>query len=405
MTRPRRLSILVLAVVLPAGVLGYLFATGERGLSGRSVKPRQLDVARLPASETQRLGWDPAGLDAAFDYAAGLSSDVLMIVTEGRVVAAFGDSEKRYDVHSIRKALLSALVGQHVGSGAEQIPLDATLAELGIDDSPEPLTPLQKQASVRHLLQNTSGINHPAVAEAGLTAEKDRRLGQGENTPGTVWAYNNWDHNALTTILETRTGLTVAEAFGTGIAGPLGLRDFTPDAVRYIEEPALSRHRAAAFEMSARDLARFGELYLEDGRIDGRRVLPAAWIARLTTEAVATGIDGLRSGYADLWWLPGPDSGLPEGTFWAWGLGNQGLFVVPAWRTVIVHQSDTAEFRKRFFGLVEGEGTAPDEALEQLALSCIDPANRASAYCVEHRFILPREFAELLSLIAKARDQ
>ena len=404
MAGSRRLWIVILVfVVLAACVLVYLFMTGERGLSGSPAKARQLDVTRLSTAETERLGWDPARLDAVFDHAAGLSSDVLMIVTEGRVVAAFGDTGKRYPVHSIRKSLLSALIGQHLGSGPGQISLDATLEELGIDDAPGPLTPLQKQAKVRHLLGNVSGINHPAAAEAGLTAEKDRRLGKGENTPGMVWAYNNWDHNVLTSIFEARSGLSVAEAFQTGIANPLGLRDYTPDAVTYREEPALSQHRAAAFQMSGRDLARFGQLYLDKGLVGGEQILPAAWVERIPAVAVATEIEGLRSGYSDLWWLPGPESGLPEGSFWAWGLGNQGLFVVPAWRSVIVHQAEMAEFLKRFFGLIEKDGMAPDAAIEQLALSCRKRANRASEFCVEHRFILRREFAELLSLIAQAR--
>lgn len=404
--RPRRLWIFIpVFVLLAICLLVYLFMTGERGLSGNPPAPRKLEITRLSAAETERLGWSPARLDAAFDHAAGLSSDVLMIVTEGQVVGAFGDTAKPYPVHSIRKSLLSALIGQHIGAGPKQIRLEATLAELGIDDSPQPLTPLQKRASVRDLLRNLSGINHPAAQEAGLTAEKDRRLGKGENPPGTVWAYNNWDHNVLTTIFETRTGLPVAEAFAAGIAAPLGLRDFTPDAVSYGEEPALSQHRAAAFRMSGRDLARFGKLYLDKGASEGAEILPASWIERIAAEAVPTEIEGLRSGYAYLWWLPGPESGLPTGSFWAWGLGNQGLFVVPAWRTVIVHQADTAEFRKRFFGLIERDGMAAEAALEELALSCLEPANRTSEFCVEHRFILRREFAELLSLIAQARDR
>ncbi len=51
------------------------------------------------------------------------------------------------------------------------------------------------------------------------------KVGDGENTPGTVWAYNNWDINALTTIFEIRTGMSIAEAFETGISKPTGMLD------------------------------------------------------------------------------------------------------------------------------------------------------------------------------------
>lgn len=405
MKRGRSFWFMACGLLLSASVLGYLILTGERGLS-RAESPfpsRSLEVARLSAAETEGLGWDPDGLDAVFAHAGGLSSDVLMIVTEGRVVGAFGDTGKRYPVHSIRKALLSALVGQHIGAGPRQIPLDGTLEALGIDDSPGPLTPLQRQATVLHLLKNLSGINRPAAAEAGLTAEKTHRLGNRENEPGTVWAYNNWDHNALTTVFETRTGLSVADAFQAGLAEPLGLRDHTADAVSYSQEPELSRHRAASFQMSGRDLARFGELYLNEGVIGGRRLLPADWTARITTDFVETGETGLTQGHGYLWWVPGPETGLPERSFWAFGLGHQGLFVIPEWRTVVVHQAEMAAFLKRFFELTKDEGVPAEAAIERLALSCLKPDQRQSPFCIEHRFVLRREFNELISLIAAAR--
>ncbi|MGI9492025.1 MAG: serine hydrolase, partial [Geminicoccaceae bacterium] len=230
------------------------------------------------------------------------------------------------------------------------------------------------------------------------------RLGGGENTPGTIWAYNNLDCNALTTIFEMRTDMTIAEAFETGIAAPLSLLDHAPDAIDYIEAPELSQHRAASFHMSGRDLARFGEIYLNGGMVNGEVVIPGSWIDRITNDFTETGNDDdLRSGHGYLWWIPGPDTGLPPGSFWAWGLGQQALIVIPAWQTVVVHQSDTTEFRKRFFELIYEEGVEPESAFEQVAFSCRKRSQRTSAFCVEHRFILRPEMAELVALIAGAR--
>ncbi len=392
-------------VIVLICIFVYLLLTGERGLSLRSMEPRPIDVSRLSESETEHLGWKPSGLDAVFDYAATLSTDTLMIVTDDEIVGMFGDIERRYPTHSAVKAFLSALVGQHIGSGEKQIRLDATLEELGINDLPNPLTPLQQEATVLHLLRSASGINHDAAAEAGIMkAEKDRRLGDGENIPGAIWAYNNWDYNVLTTILEKRTGMSIAEAFETGISKPAGMLDHTPDAVFYREAPELSQHKAPALKMSARDLARFGKLYLNKGVASDDRLLPASWVDRIATDFMKTDNDDvLRHGHSYLWWIPGPGSGLPEGSFMAWGLGQQTLFVIPAWQTVIVHQSDTSEFIKRWFGLIEGDGVEPEEALEQLILSCLNQDNRMSEFCVEHRFIRPKDFAGLMSLIAGAR--
>ena len=301
------------------------------------------------------------------------------------------------------KAFMDALCVDGSMTLRQWIDLAATLDTLGIDDDPGPLTPLQKQATVRHLLKSMSGINHAAAAEEGLLADKARRLGTGENSPGTIWAYNNWDYNALTTVFEARTGLSVAEAFASGIAEPLGLRDHHADAVTYIEDPGLSRHRAAMFRISARDLARFGELYLHKGVVDGRRLLEESWIDRITADAVDTGIPGLRGGHGYLWWVPGPGSDLPSGTFWAWGFGQQALFVIPAWRSVIVHQSDTKQTLLRFLQSIQQDGMEPEAALENVALSCLDPKERQTTFCSEHRLILRREFTELISLIARAR--
>ena len=399
-----RYLLFVLAFLLVALVLViYLLLTGERNSARQSQLARSLDVTRLDPAESMKLGWNPKGLDTVFKYAATLSADTMMIVTDGQIVGAFGDLSKRYNVHSIRKVFLSALVGQHVGTGPGNVPLNATLQSLGIDDAPIPLSDVQKSATVTHLLESTSGINHPAAAEGGLNADKNRRLGDEENQPGTVWAYNNWDYNALTTIFEKRTGLSVAGAFLNGIAEPAGMKDFKTGDVSYITDLGKSQHRAAMFQMSARDLAVFGQIYLNEGRLNNRQILPPSWVKRITNGYTKTGRDDLRWGHSDLWWLPNPKGGFPESSYWGWGLGNQALFVIPAWNTVIVLQSDTTEFLKRFIPLINNEEKDAESVLEELILFCLKRDNRESGYCVEHRFTTSREFEKLILLIGEAR--
>jgi len=358
---------------------------------------------RADDQQIRRLGWHPTRLKVVFDYASTLSTDTLLIVTAGKTVGAFGDPRRSYNVHSVGTALLSAMVGQHIGAGPKQIRLNATLAELGIDDTPGPLTALQKRATVLHLIKSVSGINHAAAAEGDQAAEKKRRLGTGENIPGTKWAYNNWDYNALTTIFETRTGLTVAKAFDIGIAKPLGLQDFTVSDVPYITSPQHSQHRAAMFRMSGRDLAKFGLLYLNKGRAKGRQIVPAAWIGRVPKEAVDTEMGGLRAGHSYLWWIPAVDMRLPAGSFWAFGLGHQAVFVIPAWRTVIVHQSDTTEAFRRFPRMRRGVETKPYVTPNTSLVYCLDRANRTSNFCKKHRLILRVEFRRLIARIVDAR--
>ncbi|MCW5772877.1 MAG: serine hydrolase [Rhodospirillaceae bacterium] len=360
-------------------------------------------AAEMPERQPERHGWNAAALDRAFAYAQSLGTDSLAVVTDGVVVRAMGDLGRRYDVHSMRKAFLSALVGQHLGPGAGRIDLDATLAALDIDDFPKPLSPRQRRATVLHLVKSISGIDHLAAAEDGQAAERTRRLGSGENEPGTKWAYNNWDYNALTTIFERRTGMGIAAAFQAGIAAPLGMEDYTPASVRYVGDPGVSQHRAAMFRMSARDLVRFGQLYLSLGTWNGKQVLPRGWVARITGDYTATGDRGLHAGHGYLWWIPGPETGLPPGTYWALGLGFQAVFVIPAWKTVIVHQADTTAFRARVVATAREQNIGIGAALEQVVLYCLAPANASSDYCRNDRFILRREFDRLIALLAAAR--
>jgi len=316
-------------------ILGAVF------LSGCGTVQSSTPCLLTPAETT--IGWDLRKLDEAFRFACELGTTTLIIATTGEVVRSMGDVTMPHRVHSVRKALLSALVGQHIGTGPKQINLESTLAELGIDDEPHPLTELQKEAKVLHLIKSVSGINHSAAAEGGLMQkDKDRRLGQAPNIPGTKWAYNNWDYNVLTTIFTQETGLSVFEAFKEGIADPIGMQEFGKDAVYLEYERELSMHPKAGFKMSARDLAKFGQLYLNRGKWNGTQIIPEEWIDRITDDYTITGEKMLRSGHGYLWWVPVDDKsremGVPEGTYVATGFGSQRIIVIPHWDTVIVHQ-------------------------------------------------------------------
>lgn len=319
----------------------FVAILGAAFLSGCGTVQSKTPCPLTPAETT--IGWDVSKLDEAFRFACELGTTTLIVATNGKVIHSKGDVAVPHRVHSVRKALLSALIGQHIGTGPKQINLESTLAELGIDDAPHPLTGQQKEATVLHLIKSVTGINHTAAAEGGLMQkDKDRRLGQSPNIPGTKWAYNNWDYNTLTTIFMQETGLSVFEAFKEGIADPLGMQDFGKGAVSLEYERQLSMHPKAGFKMSARDLAKFGQLYLNKGKWNGKQIIPEEWIDRITDDYTVTGKKLLRSGHGYLWWVPvdnkSREMGIPEGTYVATGFGSQRIVVIPRWDTVIVHQ-------------------------------------------------------------------
>jgi len=133
------------------------------------------------------------------------------------------------DCRSIRKPLLGVLFGRHVAD--DRIDLDTTLADRGIDDAvPPSLTAAERSARVRDLLTCRSGIYHPSNHQgAGARAALPPR---GAHQPGTHF-YDNWDFNALGTILERCTGMSVFDEFADIIAGPAGIQSLDRRSCRY----------------------------------------------------------------------------------------------------------------------------------------------------------------------------
>jgi CubicO group peptidase (beta-lactamase class C family) len=294
-------------------------------------------------------GWSSDKLAAAKAYADSIDTAAVVIVDDGVIISQWGETATKFNVHSIRKSFLSALYGIAVANG--EIKLDATLEQLGIDDNEPSLTPEEKQARVIDLLKARSGIYHPALYESpAMKAEKPAR---GSHPPRSFWAYNNWDFNALGTIYEKLTHDTVYHGFETQIARRIGMEDYSFAEQEYVTGPD-SIHRAYPFRMSARDMARFGLLYLRNGTWRGAKVVPASWVRESTTAySVADGnVRDHYSGYGYLWWVAVngnhyPNVALPDGSFSAWGAGGHFIAVIPAFNLVVVHRVNTDDPAKK----------------------------------------------------------
>jgi CubicO group peptidase (beta-lactamase class C family) len=320
--------------------------TSRRNLLGGAaaaalVRPSFAAGAVWPGAEwadAAAEGWDPAGLAAAKAYAESIGTATFAVVQRGRMVVRWGGIDRRLELHSMRKSLLSALIG--IAAERGQIDLEASMARLGIDDVPPGLTEVEKQATVLQLLQARSGVYHPALYETpGMVR---RRPARGSHAPGTFWYYNNWDFNTLGTIYERAVGKSVFAAFAEELAAPLGMQDYRVQDGRYVTGEDVSLYPAYPFHMSARDLARFGLLYARGGMWQGLQIVPAAWVRASTTAHSETNIG---SGYGYLWWTGFPDRrvaimDLPPGGFWADGARGQFIFVDPAQDFVAVHQTD-----------------------------------------------------------------
>ncbi|MEJ2639433.1 MAG: serine hydrolase, partial [Desulfosarcinaceae bacterium] len=185
------------------------------------------------ATDVRLFGWSPETLAEARGVAAAIGSAAVMVVDRGAVIAAWGDITRKYRCHSMRKSLINALYG--IATARGRIDLEASLAQLGIDDHPPALTDIEKRAIVRDLLASRSGIYHLALSES--PEMKARRPARYSHLPGTFWYYNNWDFNALGTIYERVTGSGVFDAFEEQIARPTGMQDFAPADGSYRSGP------------------------------------------------------------------------------------------------------------------------------------------------------------------------
>jgi Beta-lactamase len=161
---------------------------------------------------------------------------------------------------------------------------------------------------------------------------------RGSHPPGTHWVYNNWDFNTLLTIFEQETGTPFFEEFARRLAMPLGMQDFSPAHGYYHYEREKSMHPAYPFRMSARDMARFGLLYLYQGRWGAQRLLSEAYV-RESTSRISDGT--WTGGYGYMWWVHDAEPFKTLGMFSALGYGGHAIDVLPGAGLVVVTRVDT----------------------------------------------------------------
>jgi CubicO group peptidase (beta-lactamase class C family) len=243
-----------------------------------------------------------------------------------------------YNCHSIRKSLLSALYGLELEEG--HLRLESTLEELGIDDIALTLSAQEKQATLRDLLQSRSGVYHEASYET--EGAKASRPARGSHPAGTFWYYNNWDFNGLGTILEQSAGRSLFEESEQRIALPLQMQDYSRLKQSYAYE-AVSQHPAYVFRLSARDLARFGLLFLRRGSWQGKLLLAEEWVRACT---IAYSHNEWGDGFGYMWWVASsgilfPNLSPEEEAYAAKGFGGRFLAIFPARDLIVVHRAET----------------------------------------------------------------
>lgn len=311
-------------------------------------------------------GWDTEKLLDAKSRFEIMQSASVVVVHKGRLIADWGDSAERFTAQSVRKGLLNSLIGVLVDDG--KLSVDMTLEEMGVDDIDPPLTDAEKQATLADLMRSRSGIFHSALYEVGgwkrmraeLAAEK--AAGAHEKfKPGAYWFYNNWDYNAAGAIFEKYSGKPIGDAFERYIARPIKMQDFRPGDVEYTDKDHMaekrfnnvSEHRAYMFNISTRDLARYGVLYLGCGKWRGREIVSRDWVLQ-SLDGVPTSLgrdadeqETFFGDYGFLWQIDREgsrrydDLKTVQPAYFATGNRGHMLAVFPYLDLVIAHQVGT----------------------------------------------------------------
>ncbi len=230
---------------------------------------------------------------------------------------------------SVAKSIAATLVGAAVHRGEASVDDPAGLG-VGEGDPRAAITidHALRMASGRY--SDTSGSRTDPLYYGGATVEEHATDWPLVHMPGASWRYANND--TLMAIRAVRDGFdahTPADFFRQ--AGMLHTVAETDWQGGYI--------LSSQVWTTARDLARFGQLYLDDGVLaDGTRILPEGW-TRYVSAPSGPQPSG-QSGYGAGWWLLGGYEGVPEDAFAAQGNRGQYVVVIPSLDMVIVRRGE-----------------------------------------------------------------
>ncbi len=264
-----------------------------------------------------------------------------MVVRHGKVMAAYGDIEELSYLASCRKSILAIMYGKYVIDGT--IDLELTMEDLGIDDVGG-LLPVEKKATIHHLITSRSGVYHPASNGGDNLADAPER---GSQTPGEYFLYNNWDFNAAGAIFEKLTGKNIYDEIEAQLAIPLGFEDWDRSAQRKSGNTERSLNQAYHIWLSTRDMAKIGQLMLQEGEWNGKQIIDKDWAKKIVSEV--TPLEEMHPlpyrdgyfGYGYMWWLyqgPKTPEGF-EGAYSARGAYGQYITVFPALDMVVSHKT------------------------------------------------------------------
>ncbi|WP_426574925.1 serine hydrolase domain-containing protein [Aquihabitans sp. McL0605] len=348
-------------------------AAAGQGIGTKTLVPGKAWTVEKPAQE----GMDAADLEKArtYAFADGKNTQGVVVVRHGVIVSewytAGADADSWVASWSVAKSFSSAVTGIAVADGkiaGVDEPAATYLtrwkgtdkAGIRVEDILHMQSGLQWDEDYDPTSAGSSDVVKMGLSKDELAYAASRPVA---TTPGTRWLYSSGDAMILSGIIEGATGMPAGDYAEQKLFKPIGMEraEWWKDA----EDQTLGY---CCLDSTARGFARFGLLYLHDGRWGDQQVVPASWVHDSVQDA-----PGDHPGYGYMWWLPEVD-GVPKDLFAAEGHDGQFIYVIPSLDLVVVRTGTyvkdpgPAVADPNLFGkyppddLVPGKGTKPPDS-------------------------------------------
>jgi len=279
------------------------------------------DIPPLPRTSPEAQGVSSPALLDFVDALDRTISEVhgLVLLRHGEVVAegwwAPYGPEIPHMLFSLTKSFTSTAVGFAVAEG--RLAVDDLVLKFFPEKAPRRVSRNLAAMRVRHLLSMSTGHKGDATERAVSQREGDWVKGflaaPVGHAPGKPFVYNSAASHVLSAIVEKVTGHSVLDYLTPRLFEPLGIRP-----AHWERDPRGICTGGWGLMLRTEEIARFGQLYLQGGVWNGRRILPEAWISEATAKQVDNGADPRSDwgqGYGYQFWRCRHNSYRGDGAF------------------------------------------------------------------------------------------
>jgi CubicO group peptidase (beta-lactamase class C family) len=310
-------------------------------LSGATDPQLKVSDAFDPAMGSKDLEKVETSLIAALSYLESVCGKdgirKVVILKDGKIIFEGPDKDVVQNVWSCTKSFTSTVLGLLIAEG--KCALDGKVSEF----LPE-LNKHYPTMTFRHLATHTSGYMAEGDDPAKGHGQSDTFF-QPSSTPlfppGSKYQY--WDSamNMFALALTKVAGEPIEDYFKRKVADPIGMdpakwdwKDF--GKIDGITINGGAGNKGRGIHISATEMAKFGQLFLNKGTWDRRQLIPDRWIKEATSPQISRLVLNDGTPYGLNWWTAGKFPNAPENTFSALGFNNNKCTVIPAWNMVIV---------------------------------------------------------------------